>query len=252
MTQQERTLTPLARELGLHTVPAHVGIIMDGNGRWAKKRGMPRLFGHRAGVETLREAIRFSSDVGIRVLSLYAFSTENWKRPADEVGGLMKLLVEFLYQEIDELDANGVKIRFMGAVEGLPPKQYEAVRYALERTKDNTGLIANIALNYGGRAELVRAAQTLARRVQEGRLKPEEIDEKMLGEALYTGGLPDLDIVIRTSGEMRLSNFMLYQCSYAEFYFPEVLWPEFSRTQFTEVLRQFQSRDRRFGGVKQP
>ncbi|MDD4796999.1 MAG: isoprenyl transferase [Eubacteriales bacterium] len=248
MTQHTRT--PLAQQLGLTVVPAHVGIIMDGNGRWARKRGMPRMFGHRAGVEALRDVIRFSSDVGIQVLSLYAFSTENWKRPADEVGGLMRLLVEFLYQEIDELHANNVKIRFMGDLQGLPAPQHKAVCYALTKTAGNTGLIANIALNYGGRAELVRAAQTLAGRVREGTLAPEDIDESMLGDALYTGGLPDLDIVIRTSGEMRLSNFMLYQCSYAEFYFPDVLWPEFSREQYTQVLRQFQSRDRRFGGVQ--
>ncbi|MDD3243889.1 MAG: isoprenyl transferase [Eubacteriales bacterium] len=246
----EIQLTPLARELGLRLVPAHVGVIMDGNGRWAQKRGMPRMMGHRAGVETLRDVIRFSSDVGIQVLSLYAFSTENWKRPADEVGGLMRLLVEFLYKEIDELDANGVRIRFMGDIDALPAPQHKAVEYGLEKTKDNTGLIVNIALNYGARAEIARAARELAAAAVRGELDAAAITEQSVTDALYTAGLPDVDLVIRTSGEMRLSNFMLYQCSYAEFYFPEVLWPDFSKEEYAKVLLQFQQRDRRYGGVK--
>jgi undecaprenyl diphosphate synthase len=243
-------MTPLAREWGLQKVPRHVGIIMDGNGRWAAGRGLLRASGHRAGVEALRDIVRASSDLGIEVLSLYAFSTENWKRPRGEIKVLMELLVEYLAREIDELDANEVRIRFMGEPEAISEKVAEAVRTALERTRGNTGLIMNIALNYGSRAEIVRAARSLAEDAKAGRLNPEDITEEVFANRLYTAGLPDPDLVIRTSGELRLSNFMLYQCSYSEYCAPEVFWPDFNCDEYRKVLLEFQMRDRRYGGIR--
>lgn len=229
-------------------LPRHVAIIMDGNGRWARQHKLKIALGHRQGVEALRSIIRESSDLGIEALSLYAFSTENWKRDPQEVDALMGLLLEFFSSEIDELDEKNVRIRILGDKMGLPERQRQAVISAEERTKDNSGLSLNIALNYGGRAELALAARTLAEKVQRGEITPDEITEKTLGDALYTQGLPDVDLLIRTSGEMRLSNFLLYQCAYAEFEFPTVLWPDFSLDHYHEALRVFAGRDRRFGG----
>jgi undecaprenyl diphosphate synthase len=243
-------MTPLAREWGLQKVPRHIGIIMDGNGRWAAGRGLLRASGHRAGVEALHDIVKASSDLGIEVLTLYAFSTENWKRPKGEVKILMELLVEFLAREIDELDANEVKIRFMGQTEDISEKVSKAVKTALKRTDDNKGMVMNIAFNYGSRDEIVRAARTLAEDVAAGKLEPAGITEEMFEGKLYTAGLPDPDLVIRTSGELRLSNFMLYQCSYAEYCAPEVLWPDFNRDELRKVLLEYQMRDRRFGGIK--
>ena len=231
-------------------LPRHVAIIMDGNGRWAKQHKIQVALGHRKGVETLRAIIRESSDLGIEALSLYAFSTENWRRSPEEVSALMGLLLEFFTSEIDELDQKNVCIRILGDKEGMPEKQREALYNAEARTDKNTGLKLNIALNYGGRAELVRAAQILAEKAVRGEIKPEEIDETAFSDALYTRGLPDVDLLIRTSGEMRLSNFLLYQCAYAEFEFPTVLWPDFSLEDYHKALDTFASRDRRFGGRK--
>ena len=231
-------------------LPRHVAIIMDGNGRWAKQHKIQIALGHRKGVETLRAIIRESSDLGIEALSLYAFSTENWRRSPEEVSALMGLLLEFFTSEIDELDQKNVCIRILGDKEGMPEKQREALYNAEARTDKNTGLKLNIALNYGGRAELVRAAQILAEKAVQGEIKPEEIDEAALSDALYTRGLPDVDLLIRTSGEMRLSNFLLFQCAYAEFEFPTVLWPDFSLEDYHKALDTFASRDRRFGGRK--
>ena len=199
-------------------------------------------------MEALRSIIRESSDLGIEALSLYAFSTENWKRDPQEVSALMGLLLEFFASEIDELDEKNVCIRILGDQAGLPEKQRQAVRNAEIRTEKNTGLKLNIALNYGGRAELVRAAQSLARQAAAGKIRPEEIDEARLARELYTHDLPDVDLLIRTSGEMRLSNFLLYQCAYAEFAFPSVLWPDFSLADYHQALAEFSRRDRRFGG----
>ena len=231
-------------------LPRHVAIIMDGNGRWAKQHKIQIALGHRRGVETLRAIIRESSDLGIEALSLYAFSTENWRRSPEEVSALMGLLLEFFTSEIDELDQKNVCIRILGDKEGMPEKQREALYNAEARTDKNTGLKLNIALNYGGRAELVRAARILAEKAVQGEIKPEEIDEAALSDALYTRGLPDVDLLIRTSGEMRLSNFLLFQCAYAEFEFPTVLWPDFSLEDYHKALDTFASRDRRFGGRK--
>lgn len=232
----------------LSRLPRHVAIIMDGNGRWAKQHALQVALGHRKGVEALRAIIRESSDLKIEALSLYAFSTENWKRDPQEVNALMGLLLEFFSSEIDELNQKNVCIRILGDKDGLPEKQRLAVTEAENRTQKNTGLKLNIALNYGGRAELVRATQRLARQAAAGEIKPEEIDETRLARELYTYDLPDVDLLIRTSGEMRLSNFLLYQCAYAEFEFPAVLWPDFGLTDYHRALEEFSLRDRRFGG----
>ena len=229
-------------------LPRHVAIIMDGNGRWAKQHKLKVALGHRQGVEALRSIIRESSDLGIEALSLYAFSTENWKREPQEVEALMGLILEFFASEIDELDEKNVCIRILGDKDGLPQKQREALINAEERTKENTGLKLNIAINYGGRAELVTAARALAEKVKNGEMQPQDIDEAAIARHLYTKDLPDVDLMIRTSGEMRLSNFLLYQCAYAEFMFPTVLWPDFDLAAYHEALEAFQNRERRFGG----
>ena len=231
-------------------MPVHVAIIMDGNGRWAQNRGLPRSAGHAAGTEALRDIIRASDDWGIQALSLYAFSTENWARSKEEVNALMGLLLKYFNSEIDELDEKNVCIRILGDVGGLPGPQREAVERAMERTKDNTGLKLNIALNYGGHAELLRAAQRLASRVQAGELLPEEITKDAFEAELYTAGLPPVDLLIRTSGEVRTSNFLPWQTAYAEMIFDPVLWPDYDRAHYLKNLRQFAARDRRYGGVK--
>ena len=229
-------------------LPRHVAIIMDGNGRWAKKNKLRIAMGHRKGVETLREIIRESSDLGIEALTLYAFSTENWKRDPQEVGALMDLLLEFFTSEIDELDEKNVRILILGDVDAMPEKQRQALHNAMNRTGNNTGLKLNIAINYGGRAEIARAAKLIAQDVAAGKIRAEEIDEKTISDYLYTRDLPDVDLMIRTSGEMRLSNFLLYQCAYAEFDFPAVLWPDFTLEEYHKALNSFGKRERRFGG----
>lgn len=226
------------------TLPAHVAIIMDGNGRWAKARALPRAFGHRAGVNRLREIIRFSSDAGISALTLYAFSTENWKRPRDEVGTLMSLLIEYFNSEIDELDENRVRIRTIGAISSLPKDVYEAVQAAAVRTEANDGLILNIALNYGSHDEILRAVNAC---LLDG---TEKVDDKCFSERLDTAGLPPLDLLIRTGGEMRLSNFLLYQAAYAELYFTDTFWPDFDRDAYIAALCEFARRQRRYGGLE--
>lgn len=229
-------------------LPRHVAIIMDGNGRWAKKHKLNVAMGHRQGTETLREIIRHTDDLGIEALSIYAFSTENWNRSREEIAALMQLILDFFASEIDELDAKNVRILILGDKADLPDKQREVLVQAEQRTSGNTGLKLNIALNYGGRAELARAARELAMLVQAGQITPADITEKTMAEHLYTRGQPDVDLLIRTSGEMRLSNFLLYQCAYAEFLFPTVLWPDFSVQDYDEALLAFGGRERRFGG----
>lgn len=232
-------------------LPAHVGIIMDGNGRWATKRGLPRALGHRAGTERLRGIIRLSSDLGIRALSLYAFSTENWKRPKNEIDALFGLFMEYFSKEVEELHANRVRIRMLGDVEGLPANVRTAVRAAERKTAQNEGLRLNVALNYGARAEAVRAVRALAREAAAGALDPEEIDEDALLARLDTGGLPELDLLIRTGGEQRLSNFLLLQAAYAELAFVDTLWPDYSDALYLQSLREYARRSRRFGGLQQ-
>lgn len=230
-------------------LPRHVGIIMDGNGRWAAAHGFSRARGHRAGVERLRGVIRLSSDLGIEVISVYAFSTENWKRPAGEVDTLMALLREFFTTEIDELHANRVKIRILGALTGLPAGIRGLLQAAMDKTAENDGLQLNIAFNYGSRAEVVRAAQMLAREVRDGVMEAAQIDEAALLDKLYTAGQPDMDFLIRTSGEQRLSNFLLLQAAYAELYFTPVYWPDFTDDLYREALQSFAARERRYGGI---
>ena len=228
-------------------LPEHVAIIMDGNGRWAKKHRLNVSRGHRQGTETLREIIRHTDDLGIRVLSLYAFSTENWNRSEEEVGALMQLMLEFFASEIDELDAKNVRILILGDKGRLPEKQREVLKEAEKRTADNTGLQLNIAINYGSRAEIVKAAQEIAVMVKNGTIRAEEINEQTISDHLYTAGQPDVDLLIRTSGEQRLSNFLLYQNAYAEFIFPETLWPDFSVHDYDLALEAFGHRERRYG-----
>ncbi|MHB1315544.1 MAG: isoprenyl transferase [Christensenellales bacterium] len=233
----------------LNVLPAHVAIIMDGNGRWAKTRGLPRIAGHRAGMEQIRSAVRTSSDLGIKYLTFYAFSTENWKRPKDEVSFLMSLLVEFFKKETAELHKNGVKLHILGDWSALPQVVQTEIKKSLALTKDNQGLQVNLALNYGGRDEILRAMRTIAAKVNEGSIKADEITVKDIEDNLYTASIPDPDFIIRTSGELRLSNFLLYQCAYSEFYFTDVNWPDFDAAAYREALKVYETRARRFGGI---
>ncbi len=228
-------------------LPEHVAIIMDGNGRWARKHKLSVSKGHRQGTETLREIIRHTDDLGIKALSLYAFSTENWKRSEEEVAALMQLILDFFASEIDELDAKNVRILILGDKSGLPEKQRETLKEAERRTENNTGLRLNIAVNYGGRAELVKAAREIATLAVNGSLPVDAITEETISDHLYTRGQPDVDLLIRTSGEQRLSNFLLYQNAYAEFVFPEILWPDFTVHDYDLALDAYAHRERRFG-----
>ena len=231
-------------------LPAHVAIIMDGNGRWANRRGLPRLVGHHAGMTRMRQVIRDCDELGIHCLTLYAFSTENWKRPRDEVEYLMRLPEEFFRTEIDELVDRGVRIQFIGDMRRLPPHTQEIVERTLERTRDNHGMIVNFALNYGGRADVLEAIKTYAEEVAAGRATWETLSEENFSEYLSTTGLADPDLVIRTSGELRLSNFLIWQAAYAELWFTDVMWPDFSRTELIQAFADYQRRKRRFGGLK--
>ena len=239
-----------ALPLDTEKLPDHIAIIMDGNGRWAVRRGMPRSVGHQAGTEALRAIIRECDALGITALSVYAFSTENWRRSNEEVGALMSLLLKFFSSEIDELHEKNVKITILGDVFGLPNAQKEAVVEAMARTKNNSGLKLNIALNYGGRAELLRAAKLLAKRAVVEQLDIDALSEEDLNSYLYTKDLPDVDLLIRTSGEMRLSNFLPYQTAYAEMIFNNTLWPDYDITQFHNDLRMYAQRSRRFGDIQ--
>lgn len=232
----------------LERMPKHVAIIMDGNGRWAKKNTLKVALGHRQGMYAVRDIVRESSKLGIKVLSIYAFSTENWKRSPAEVGALMKLINEFFDSEFAELHANQVKIRVIGDLAGLPEEQQAVLKEAIERTKDNTGLVFNVALNYGGRDEILRAVRKVTESHAKGELALENLTEEGFAKYLYTEDCPDVDLLIRTSGEMRLSNFLLYQVAYAEFVFPEVLWPDFTVEEYHKALLEYIQRDRRFGG----
>jgi undecaprenyl diphosphate synthase len=230
-------------------LPRHIAIIMDGNGRWASRRGLPRTFGHRAGVESLRHVVELCAELGIPFLTVFAFSTENWKRPQEEVNVLMDLLVEYLHREARELERNGIRVHAIGRLDELPPPARVAVYEIMERTAKNERMVLNLALNYGGRTELVDAARRLAADVLAGTLRVEDIDESHMAGALYTAGLPDPDLVIRPSGEMRISNFLLWQVAYAELWVTPVLWPDFRRVHLLEAILDYQRRERRFGGL---
>jgi undecaprenyl diphosphate synthase len=230
-------------------VPRHVAIIMDGNGRWARGRLLPRPIGHREGMKSVREVVEGAIEVGVEVLSLFAFSQENWQRPAGEVSALMSLLEEYIQKEANELDEQGVRVVFLGDLDRLGAPQRAAVDRVMAQTGHNTKLLLNLFISYGARAELVRAAQLLAADVAAGVLAPEQIDEKALAAKLFTAGCPDPDLLIRTSGELRISNFLLWQLAYTELFISPVLWPDFSRRDLYEAILDYQNRDRRFGRV---
>ena len=236
-------------------IPAHIAIIMDGNGRWAKAKGVPRVAGHNAGMQAMKEIVKASSQLGVKHLTVYAFSTENWKRSAEEVGGIFKLVVKYVNSELAELHKNNVKVRILGDYTQVPKPAVESLEKSLETTKNNTGLQFNIALNYGSRAEIVRAVNLIEQDKKAGVIDPDmEITEELISRYLYTGAengdIPDPDLIIRTSGEERLSNFMLWQSAYSEFGFTDVLWPDFTPAEYERMIEAYQNRERRFGGRK--
>jgi undecaprenyl diphosphate synthase len=232
-------------------LPRHIAIIMDGNGRWARRRGLPRVAGHRQAIDSVRDVVEACGELGIEVLTLYTFSVENWGRPREEVNALMDLLVETIRSELDELLKNNVRLITIGHLDDLPPLTRESMEYAIEKTKHCTGLILNLALSYGGRREIVDAVKAIARKVKQGVINPDAIDESVVADHLYTRGLPDPDLLIRTSGELRISNFLLWQLAYTEMYVTDVLWPDFRREHLYEAIRSYQKRERRFGLVSE-
>lgn len=232
----------------LTRVPTHVAIIMDGNGRWAQARGMPRLMGHRAGVENIRRILNAAVEFGIQYLTIYAFSTENWNRPLDEVRGLMTILEQTIQRETPELHKNGVRIRHVGRLTGLSPKLQEMIRSAVAQTANNTRLTLNVAFNYGGRAEIIDAVK----KIIADDIPADQITEELFARYLYTDGTPDPDLVIRTAGEMRLSNYLIWQAAYAEYYATPIYWPDFGKPELYDALRVYSSRERRFGKVLKP
>lgn len=228
-------------------VPQHIAIIMDGNGRWAKQKGMPRVLGHRSGVKSVREVTEAAAEIGVKYLTLYAFSTENWNRPASEVTALMTLLVETIKGEIRDLNKNGVRLMAIGDLEALPPSSLKALRDGIENTKNNTRITLVLALNYSAKWEILRAARQLAEQARSGALLPADINEQVFENALSTQGIPDPELLIRTSGETRISNFLLWQIAYAELYFTPILWPDFGKKELFEAILSYQRRERRFG-----
>ncbi len=239
-----------AQALDPARLPRHVAIIMDGNGRWARRRGLPRVAGHQRAMESVRAVVQGCSSLGIPFLTLYAVSTENWRRPQAEVGFLMRLLVTYLRRELAELHQNGVRVRGIGGLDALPPACQQELAAAAKRTAGNRGLTLNLAINYGGRQETLAAARQAMRLARRGALSPAQLDEAAFGSLLATAGVPDPDLLIRTSGERRLSNFLLWQAAYAEIYVTPVLWPDFGRPQLVEALRDYQCRERRFGDIR--
>ncbi len=232
-------------------LPRHIAVIMDGNGRWAKQHGKPRVFGHRHGVQAVRETTEAAAELGVEYLTLYAFSTENWNRPKLEVGALMRLLVETLHKEVRTLNKNNIRLQAIGDWSQLPEPTYRALQEGIDATQHNKHMTLVLALNYSARWEITRAARELASQVQKGALRPEEIDEKCVAKALSTGGIPDPELLIRTSGERRISNFLLWQIAYAELYFTPVLWPDFRKEHLYEAILDFQGRERRFGMISE-
>jgi undecaprenyl diphosphate synthase len=242
--------TKTEENLDLNNIPSHIAIIMDGNGRWAKQRNLPRPMGHRAGVETIREIVKYCSSIGVKYLTLYAFSTENWKRSTDEISTLMTLLAQYLKNEFNELNNNNVIINHIGDISKLPIQCKYELLSAYNKTKNNTGLTLNLALNYGGRSEIIHAVRQMYNDIKSGNIKEEEIDDKHFSNYLYTAGMPDPDLIIRPSGEQRLSNFLLWQCAYSEFWYSDIKWPDFKKSDLKRAIIDYQNRDRRFGGVK--
>ncbi len=233
-------------------IPGHVAIIMDGNGRWAQQRGLPRLEGHRRGYRTVSRIVRVAAEAGVRALTLYTFSAENWRRPKDEVAGIMRLIATAAHRELRRLTDEGVQLRVSGRMEGLPDFVREALLTDVEITKNNPGIILTLAVNYGGRAEITDAVQNIARRAASGELSPEAIDEELVSQFLYQPDLPDPDLLIRTAAEMRVSNFLLWQIAYSEIHVTPVLWPDFGEADFLKAIADHQGRVRKFGGVPTP
>ncbi len=232
-------------------VPAHIAIIMDGNGRWAQKRGLPRTFGHRAGTDAVRRIVRACGDLKVKILTVYVFSYENWKRPSLEVSALMHLLIEMVKKEINDLNKNNVRLNSIGDLTMLPGKTREVLQKGIADTSCNTGLMLNLALSYSGRNEIVQAVRLAAQDIASGKLAPKDLTEEKLSDYLYTKGMPDPDLMIRTGGDLRISNFLLWQLAYTELFITDTLWPDFDRTHLEEAIISYQSRERRFGLVKE-
>lgn len=237
--------------LDMTNIPKHIAIIMDGNGRWAKAQGKARTYGHKAGAETLKTIVRAADTLGIKAITAYAFSTENWKRPVTEVHFIMELLSRYLTSEIEDFKANNVQVRFMGSREGLPAIVNEKMDHAIDETKNDTGIILNLAINYGGQAEILHAVRSIAQQVANGTLNVEDIDAPVFENNLYSKGLPSPDLMIRTGGDLRVSNFLLWQIAYSEIWTTPVYWPDFSPDMLIEAIKVYQSRERRFGGLVQ-
>ena len=247
MTVQPSTTHPLPPDLNAERMPHHVAVIMDGNGRWAEQRGLPRLMGHRQGVAALKSTVRCCSHWGIQALTVYAFSTENWGRPRAEVDFLMELFNQVLGRELDEMTSRGICLRVVGDLNGLPPRLQTNIEQAMVKTRQNQGVLLTLALNYGGRQEIIEACRHIATQVQQGHLAPEDINDELFGRHVFTPSVGDPDLLIRTSGEMRISNFLLWQLAYSEIYVTPTLWPDFDQTEFHRALCDYQQRHRRFG-----
>jgi undecaprenyl diphosphate synthase len=239
----------LKSSLDMKKLPKHIAIIMDGNGRWADRRNLPRVAGHRAGIDSVHEVVELCGELGIRVLTLYAFSAENWKRPPLEINALMKLLLNQLREQTPDLNAKNVRVAVIGDTDRLPRKVSYELQRSIDMTKNNTGLVLNLALNYGGRQEILKAVKSISTDIESKKLKVKDLDENMFSQYLYTSGFPDPDIIIRTSGELRISNFLLWQCAYSELYITDVLWPDFHKKHLLLALISYQRRKRRFGGI---
>jgi undecaprenyl diphosphate synthase len=244
------TISKDQESMDMSNMPKHIAIIMDGNGRWAKERNLPRTLGHKAGVETIRSIVKECNKLGVKYLTLYAFSTENWKRPPEEVNALMKLLVDYLRNELEELHLSGVVVNHLGNIDKLPAACREELENAYSKTKGNKGLMMNLAINYGGRDELIHAIKNIAVDVKKGVIHKDDITEELISCYLYTSNMPDPDLIIRPSGECRISNFLLWQCAYSEFWYSNINWPDFKVDNLHQAILDYQRRERRYGGIK--
>lgn len=249
MKKKNPSAEELKKLIDMERLPKHIAIIMDGNGRWAQQRFRPRNFGHQEGMKRVVEIVEVASKLGIKHLTLYAFSTENWKRPKKEIDGLMKILVTYIRRELEKLCRNNVKLQVLGDISKLPTVPREEVERAVKETEDNSGMVLNIALNYGGRDEIIRGVKKIVKDINMGNIDVDDINATTFSHYLYTKGQPDPDLLIRPSGELRLSNFLLYQIAYSEFCFSDVLWPDFKEDKLYEAIIDYQARDRRFGGI---